>query len=168
MADGDGIEMDINPLDDNFSDDDDEVTITPIDPNHVEEIPPEVIEQLTANPVLKQYIDGVVKATINSVKKGKELVHPSTNVEMDKEASATMDNGSKVVHRVPHMKDNNKEIVKSPLDTTIYQPGLLKRVNESSEVISKMSNFVENMRLGASKQTTPETREKPRQRTNRS
>ena len=72
---GDDIQMDIDPLDDNVTDDaedDDEVVIKCTDTSQrEEEIPTEVIKQLKANPILKQYIGDVVKATIDSVTKGK-------------------------------------------------------------------------------------------------
>ena len=87
----DEIKMGINPLDDNFhsDSDDDEVVIAPNKGGKEEEIPPEIIEQLKANPILKQYIGDVVKATINSVTKGKDnwgenadLVRPSSKRKM--------------------------------------------------------------------------------------
>ena len=146
-AEGDGIEMDINPLDDNFTDDDDEedeVTIAPVGSNYVEEIPAEVIEQLKSNPVLKQYIGDVVKATINSVKKGKDN---ETDKQMEKSDS------------VKRTEIALKYAMKSPSDTTIYQPGLMKRTNESNEIISKISNFVEKIRLETSKHNTAESRQ---------
>ena len=55
-------------------------------------------------------------------------------------------------------KQVNGEIIKSPSDTTIYQPALLKQANETNAVISKISNFVENIRLETRHTATPEDR----------
>ena len=43
-------------------------------------------------------------------------------------------------------KQVNK-VVKSPLDMTIYSPGLRKLSNEDVSLIEKISNFVESIRL---------------------
>ena len=41
--------------------------------------------------------------------------------------------------------------MKSPSDTTIYRPALMKGMNE---IINKISNFVEQIRIGSSKEVT--------------
>ena len=49
---------------------------------------------------------------------------------------------------------------KSPSDTTIYRPALCKGKDEANEVINKITNFVESIRLGTtSRQHTPDLNE---------
>ena len=49
-------------------------------------------------------------------------------------------------------------MVKSPSDTTIYRPALFKENNQADDVINRISNFVENIRI-QSRRVTPESQE---------
>ena len=134
----DGVDVAVNPGDDPFFDmEEEEQRIDAPRYGNEEPIPPEVIEQLKANPILKQYIGDVVKATLDSVKKSSG----------ENAASA----GNKT-------NTTTIAVTKSPSDTTIYRPAILHSMGQSNEAISKISNFVENIRLEASKPNTLEQR----------
>ena len=54
-----------------------------------------------------------------------------------------------------HLNRTHAQVNKSPSDTTIYRPALMKGVNESNDIINKISDFVEGIRIGGSRQDTP-------------
>ena len=49
------------------------------------------------------------------------------------------------------LKATQGEIMK----TTIYRPALMRGVNESNNIINKISNFVEDIRISTTHQNTP-------------
>ena len=168
----DGILVGVNESEDNFGDSDlenndkEERSIEPTKSTQqgtkLDEIPPEVVEQLKAHPVMQNYIAGVVEQKIQESLKsvrqeGNTLIMPTEILrqnlgshdnprELNANSNASHRRGSEHVDRVL--------AAKSPSDTTIYRPALLKGVNESNEVINKISNFVENIRIN-SKSATP-------------
>ena len=139
----DHIEIDLNaPTNDSFDesfDSEDGVQILPQqrDEND-EEIPPEVVEKLKEHPIMQQYIDGVVDAKLRRMEK--ELME------------LKRDKGKRVINH----KVSNAITAKSPSDTTLYKPGLNKESGTTpQDVINKISNFVEEIRIGTSKQASP-------------
>ena len=172
----DGVHLQVNAGEDDFNDDsdEDEVRVLPIDRKQVpnEEIPPEVIEQLTKNAALKEYFSNLVEAGVDARMKAREkelqrqkLPPPPTPRRQESSPLAARlppvdSQGAKgQQRRKTGMVDNSNVRMptaqKSPSDTTIYRPALVKGLNETNEVINKISNFVESIRLGStSKHTT--------------
>ena len=133
----DCIDLDINaPAHDDFTDSDDsDCKSLKIHPRNEEEenIPPEVIEKLKSHPIMVKYIGEVVD---------KRISHRESELRTQN----------------PQGKHMNKQMnmTKSPSDTTIYRLGLNREsVKESNEIINRISNFVEDIRIGASKGGTP-------------
>ena len=161
----DGIEMGVHASNDDFTeneeDEDEEfLVIAPAKKTaEVEEIPPEVIEQLKSNLALKQYIGELVKAGIdarvklNSANGKKGETDGITDKFINAEIIVDNNHKNNKVRRDSCMTKNL--IKKSPSDTTIYKQALLKNDSQSNDVINQISNFVENVQINASKQVTP-------------
>ena len=132
----DCIELDINaPAHDDFSDSDDsDCESVKIRPNNHEEedIPPEVVEKLKSHPIMVKYIGEVVDKRIS---------------QRESEFRTQNQQGKH--------KNRQANMTKLPSDTTIYRSGLNRdSTKESNEIINRISNFVEDIRIGASKGVT--------------
>ena len=158
----DGIDLRVN--EDEFpNSDDDEVVILPKGKKSTEpeEIPPEVIEQLKANPALQAYFSDMVETSVEAkLKEHERQQSQSRKRQPDKRPGKSPMRGHE------NINDQRINVQKSPSDTTIYQPALAKGHMETNEVINKISNFVEHIRIGSSKRPTPvhEPRRKEKER----
>ena len=166
----DGIQVNVNPMEDDFrttdeeeiADDNDsefsEVVIMPSKkcaPPTNDEITEEV-QHWKSNPAVKQFFwemfadefkereDALIQTVADKVSKDSQ----------EKQQSQQLPRGN-----VPGVADRPRlETVKSPSDTTIYRPAY-KAQDDSDRIINKISNFVEGIRIessvGGSKQKDP-------------
>ena len=175
--DGDGIFLAVDPVDDDFEDENGVEILPPAKPNEeMEEIPVEVVEQLKNHPVMQQYIDEVVKKCLT---KHSESTLPPPQIDQQRAASLTLNNtqgvrdttengkqlGNKLNkqshHKISQSANGNviecNNPIKSPSDTTIYTPALCRN-RDQDEVFDKISKFVEQVRINMSggRRKTPE------------
>ena len=133
---GDGVMVDVNISEDEEFTDELEGNMTQRKTSPLEEIPPEVIEQLKSNEALNQYFGTLIEAGVSARLKEFNQTRPVKK------------SGKEVVEKVIDSTNRGlNEVAKSPSDTTIYRPALKKGLTESNEVINKISNFVEQIRI---------------------
>ena len=115
----DGVYVGVDDNEDDFADEElsegedggeDEVFIKTRPEPQLEEIPPEVIEQLKNNPTLKEYFGELVEASVDARMKSLEKTLKSK--------------GKKLPNDGNPMADHETNRIKSPSDTTIYRPAL--------------------------------------------
>ena len=116
--------------------------------SETEEIPRAVIEQLKQHPEMQKFINDIVMSRL------KEQREHQPVPQQDKEAGRD----ERVLSKNIRSKGNS-QVMKSPSDTTIYKPALMKGASESNEIINKISNFVEGIRIqSSSRKQTPDQR----------
>ena len=86
-------------------------------------------QQLANNPSVKQLLNQLVNEKVEA-----ELARRGRTEDAGKKKRSTSNKG------------NDRSLIKSPSDTTIYVPAL-QRGRETQNAITKISNFVETMRL---------------------
>ena len=146
MFDGDGVQVNVNTSDDEFLDEG--VVAGPSKDSgkksDQEDIPPEVIEQLKNHPGMQKFVMDMVEVKLNE--------------RIDENRRSPTSQGkvkqwTQQLSRIGNRKDSEK--IKSPSDTTIYRPALYQDSTRANDMINKISNFVEDMLINASKQVTP-------------
>ena len=153
----DGITLRVDADEDEFidSDSDDSVKIkTPARNDGSEEIPLEVIERLKEHPMMQEFVNEVVSNRIRKYESNSNF-HRSEIANAG--AAVAKRNGKESAKELGKMtKTLQRDFVKSPSDTTIYRPALMKGVNESNDIINRISNFVEDIRISNTRQNTPD------------
>ena len=153
--DSDGITLRVDVDEDEFIDSasDDSVKIkTPARNEGSKEIPLEVIEHLKEHPMMQEFVNEVVSNRIREYES-------SSNFQRSEIANAavTKRNGRESAKDLGKTtKSQQRDFVKSPSDTMIYRLALMKGVNESNDIINKISNFVEDIRISNTRQNTPD------------
>ena len=152
----DGIDIDVDTDEDVFSETD-EVVILPRKPED-EEIPPEVVEKLKEHLVMQEYIGQVVDKRISKLEEY-FLAHSSNGKGDTTDANANAGKeGSVDISGLNRSGNHRLKVImtKSPSETTIYKPGLHKDSgSQPEEIINRISNFVEEIRIGHRKDVTP-------------
>ena len=166
----DGIQVNVNPMEDDFGTTDDEEIADDNDSEFSEVVllpskkcaPPtndeiaEEVQQWKSNPAVKQFFwemfadefkereDALIQTVADKVSKASQ--------EKQQTQQPSRGNAPGATNR-PRL-----ETVKSPSDTTIYRPAY-KVQDDSDKIINKISNFVEGIRIessiGGSKQKDP-------------
>ena len=160
----DGVNLRVNAEDDDFEDtmesDDESDTMRlpkrtlPPSKEDPEEIPPEVIEQLKSNLALTKYLGDLIEARVDACFRERDSAEGTSN-KKGKRMSKQMAPGNNLGKNNNNLNHQMVVAIKSPSDTTIYRPALAKGLNQTNDAINKISDFVENIKIGMSWQTTP-------------
>ena len=174
----DGVEVNVDPRDDHFSTTDDEVdnddnnsvtsevVVLPTKPPTQDEIEEEV-QQWKKNPAVKQFFwemfadefkereTEMIKTVTDKVSKENR----SINERQQKPGNDTTQKDNANESRNSRAVIKRTEVIKSPSDTTIYQPAF--KVNDQSDkLINKISNFVEGIRIESAGKSVDSRRDK--------